>query len=109
VLEIGRAIATALEHEWAEVLLPGAPVDGVGDHPWGVPRPFVLDTTAAEIELGYKPVTTYAAAAKATCEWLVRTTEGRDWGEALPKLKEHPGELFDYAAEDEYLAGLRGG
>ena len=109
VVEIGRAIAAALDHEWAEVLLSGPPLGSVGDHPWGVPRPFVLDTTAAELELGYRPVTTYAAAAPATCEWLRQVTAGREWQEALPKLHEHPGELFDYAAEDEFLASLTGG
>jgi nucleoside-diphosphate-sugar epimerase len=106
VLEIGRAIGAALNHEWAEVLLAGSPRDGgVGDSPWGVPGSFVLDMTEAEFEVGYRPITTYRKAVPETCEWLVEATRGRDWREVLPVLAEH-GELFDYEAEDAYLRGL---
>jgi len=75
-------------------LLPGAEQDTVGDHPWNIARPFVLDMTSAEIELGYKPVTTYERAVVRTVEWLTG-------GEAA----EVDG-LFDYEAEDRFLAGL---
>jgi nucleoside-diphosphate-sugar epimerase len=109
VLEIGRAIGAALNHEWAEVLLEGPPRDaGVGDSPWGVPGSFVLDMTEAEFELGYRPLTTYEKAVPETCEWLVEATRGRDWREVLPALAEH-GELFDYAAEDAFVRGLTAG
>ena len=106
VAEIGRHIAAALNHEWAEVLLPGPPRAGVGDNPWSVPRPFVLDMTEAEFEVGYRPVTTYERAVVETCEWLVSATEGRDWREALPVAARLYSEQFDYDAEDEYLRGL---
>ena len=109
VLEIARAIGGALGGELVEVTFPGPPVDGVGDHPWGVPRPFVVDMSEAELELGYRPVTTYAKAVKGTCEWLVAATAGRDWREVLHQLASHPGELFDYEAEDAFLAALRDG
>ena len=39
--DLGRAIAAVLDHELAEVLLPGPPRGSVGDHPWRVPKPFV--------------------------------------------------------------------
>src|SRR5437773_10680 len=52
VLEISRAIAAALDHEWTEVLLPGAvPPNHPSGTPWSAPRPFVMDMTEAEFEL----------------------------------------------------------
>jgi nucleoside-diphosphate-sugar epimerase len=109
VAEIGRHIAKAMNHEWTEVLLPGPPQAGVGDNPWSVPRPFVLDMTEAEFEVGYRPVTTYERAAGETCDWLVSATEGRDWREALPVAARLYGEQFDYAAEDAFVRGLTAG
>jgi nucleoside-diphosphate-sugar epimerase len=105
LLEITRAIAAALDHEWSEVLVPGAPEGKVGGTPWSVPdsHPFVVDMTAAEREVGYRPVTTYAEAVRAACEWLVETTRGRDWREVLPPHARYYGELFDYEAEDAFL------
>jgi len=108
VAEIGRHIARALNHEWTEVLLTGPPKDGVGDNPWGVARPFVLDMTEAEFEVGYRPVTTYEKAIPETCEWLVEATRDRDWREVLPSLADKP-EVFDYDAEDESVRALTAG
>jgi nucleoside-diphosphate-sugar epimerase len=109
VLDIARTIAAIFEHEWVEVLLPGPPAPGrVGATPWSVPKPFVVDTTAAEIDLAYRPVTTYERAVRATCEWLVEATRERDWRDVLPDWAvAYLADRFDYAAEDEYLAGLR--
>jgi nucleoside-diphosphate-sugar epimerase len=109
VVEIGRHIAAALEHDWAEVLLPGAPQGSVGDNPWDVARPFVLDMAEAEFEVGYRPVTTYAKAVGETCAWLVATTEGRDWREVLPGTARLYVDEFDYEAEDALIGGLRAG
>jgi nucleoside-diphosphate-sugar epimerase len=109
VAEIGRHIAAAMNHEWSEVLLTGPPRDGVGDNPWAVPRPFVLDMAEAEFEVGYRPVTTYAKAVAETCEWLVDVTEGRDWREVLPGTAKLYADEFDYTAEDELLRGLTAG
>ena len=109
VVEIGRYVAAALKHDWAEVLLSGPPRAGVGDNPWGLPRPFVLDMTEAEFELGYRPVTTYAEAVGETCAWLVEATEGKDWRDVLRGAGDHYGSLFDYAAEDELIRGLTAG
>lgn len=108
VLEIGRAISTALDRELVEVLLAGPPLNGLADNPWAVPRPFVVDMNEAELELGYRPVTSYAKAVAGTCEWLVAATEGKDWQEVLPNLARQPGNLFDYDAEDAFLAELSG-
>ena len=98
-LEICRAIGAALDHEFEPVLLPA---DEYGN-PWGLPadHPCVFDMTAAERELGYRPVTTYPEAVGATCEWLRGELEsGRDWnGTYLEKG-------LDYDAEDAAIASV---
>lgn len=103
--EIGAAINALLDHSPQEVLLDGAPHPVVGDSPWGVPRPFVLDTAAAERELGYRAPTTYEQALPAAVEWLVAALAGRDWREVFPFFRRVYGEQsFDYALEDAWLA-----
>jgi nucleoside-diphosphate-sugar epimerase len=110
VLEISRLISRHLGHEWTEVLLPGPPhADVVGANPWGVPRPWVMDMTEAELQLAYRPVTTYARAVGATVDWLVDATKGRDWREVLPRAAEVYANLFDYDAEDGFLRGFADG
>jgi len=93
-LGICHAIGEALGHEFEPVLLPG---DGY-DNPWAVERPFVVSMTAAEEELGYRPVTTYPEAVRETCAWLVGELEsGRTWeGTYLEGM-------LDYVVEDEAL------
>jgi nucleoside-diphosphate-sugar epimerase len=102
-LEISRTIARLLDHEWREVLLDEAPGD-LGRTPWDAPHPIVLDTTTAR-ELGYTPAGDYATTVPATVEWLVEAASG---GEGAPHLPadDDPffGPLFDYAAEDRFLA-----
>jgi nucleoside-diphosphate-sugar epimerase len=109
LLEISRAIAAALEHEWTEILLSGAPDGKVGETPWSVPdtHPFVADMSAAEREVGYRPVTGYPDGVRAACEWLVDATRGKDWREVLPTHARYYGELFDYDAEDAALRARR--
>jgi nucleoside-diphosphate-sugar epimerase len=98
-VEIARACAAALDVEWAEVLLPGAAVEGVGDTPWSVPASVVVSMAEAELELRYRPVTTYAAAVRETVRWLV---------ESRPEPTSYLASMFDYAREDAFLAGLAG-
>jgi nucleoside-diphosphate-sugar epimerase len=98
-LEICQAIGAALGHEFEPVLLPA---DEYGN-PWGIPPeyPCVLDMTAAERELGYRPVTTYPEAVGETCEWLLGELErGRDWKGTYLEA------TLDYAAEDAAIASL---
>jgi len=104
VLEISRAVAAALDHEWTEVLLPT--LDEPCETPWSTPRPVVLDMTEAAFEVGYRPVTTYERAVRAMCEWLVEATKDRPWQELMPRMAEYLQDSFDYAAEDELLGGL---
>ena len=110
LLEISRTIAAAMAHEWEEVLLPGEPDGPVGQTPWSVPdsHPFIVDMSAAEREVGYGPVTDYRDGVPAACEWLVEVTRGKDWRDVLTSHARYYGALFDYAAEDEYLARPRG-
>jgi nucleoside-diphosphate-sugar epimerase len=106
LLEISRAIAAALDHEWREILLPGDPEGSVGKTPWSVPdsHPFLVDMSAAEREVGYRPVTNYPDGVRVACEWLVEATRGQDWREVLPSHARYYGELFDYDVEDERAA-----
>jgi nucleoside-diphosphate-sugar epimerase len=106
LLEISRAIAGAMNHEWTEVLLPtlGEPCET----PWTGPKPVVLDMTDAAFEVGYRPVTTYERAVRATCDWLVEATKERPWQELMPRMAQYMQDSFDYAAEDEFLRGLIG-
>jgi nucleoside-diphosphate-sugar epimerase len=113
VLDIARAIADALGHEWAEILVdrPAGRKPGesfIGDTPWSAVRPLVADMTAAELDLRYRAVTTYPRAVKATCEWLVEATRGKDWREVLPRSAEYMADSFDYQAEDALIEGLTG-
>ena len=114
VLDIARAIADALGHEWAEILVdrPGGRKPGesfVGETPWSVLQPLVADMTAAELDLRYRAVTTYPKAVQATCEWLVEATRGKDWLEVLPRTAELMADAFDYEAEDAFIEGLTDG
>lgn len=106
VLEISRAVASHLGHEWQEVLVDD---DAAGRTPWDAPHPIVLDTTAA-LELGYAPAGDYAATVVEELEWLVAAARG---GESAGSVPADDDEFFarflDYAAEDRYLAARAGG
>ncbi|MFD7705560.1 NAD-dependent epimerase/dehydratase family protein [Streptomyces sp. NPDC059785] len=102
--EIGEAVDAVMGVETETVLVEGPPpAPAVGESPWSVPRPVVCDMSAAERELGYRPVTRYADRPAGTVEWIERRLAGRDWREAYPKMHAAYGDLFDYAAEDAWL------
>jgi nucleoside-diphosphate-sugar epimerase len=105
VVEIARAVAANLDHDWAEVLID-EPVGNVGETVWSTPHPVVLDMTDAEFELGYRPVTTYEQALPETLAWLVEATRGREWREVLPTTAKIMESSFDYAAEDAFITRL---
>ncbi|MFE9405659.1 NAD-dependent epimerase/dehydratase family protein [Streptomyces sp. NPDC006530] len=108
VAEIGAAIDEVLGVRSELVLVEGPPPHGtVGSTPWSVAHPIVYDMSAAERELGYRPVTGYAESLPATVEYLASRLEGREWSEAFPKMAKNYASvgLFDYAAEDDWLAG----
>jgi nucleoside-diphosphate-sugar epimerase len=110
VAEIGAAIDAVLGHACETVLIEGEPpADGVGETPWSVPRPLVYGMAAAERELGYRAVTTYEDSLPDTVAWTLDALRERDWREVFPTTARIYGSaelnIFDYAAEDRWLAG----
>ena len=101
-------VAATVDYHPVEVLLPGYPQGEVGASPWTAPRPFVLDMTAAERELGYRPLVSYGDAVKQTAHWLLEHVEGRAWREALPALAPAADALFPYEQEDFAVRALLG-
>ncbi len=108
VAEIAAAIDSVMGVEPETVLIEGAPPSPtVGDTPWSVPVPVVFDMSAAERELGYRPVVArYTDRLPETVAWIEHRLAGRDWREAYPRMFQNYGDLFDYAAEDAYLDSL---
>jgi nucleoside-diphosphate-sugar epimerase len=110
VAEIAAAVDAVLGYVCETVLVEGEPpAPGVGSSPWSVPRPAVFDMAAAERELGYRAVTTYEDSLPDTIGWTLDALRERDWREVFPTLARIYGEgdhdIFDYAAEDRWLAG----
>ncbi|WP_208036505.1 NAD-dependent epimerase/dehydratase family protein [Streptomyces cyanogenus] len=102
VAGIGAAIDAVMGVETRTAYLDGPPAGSVGRTPWSVPRPVVFDMSAAERELGYRPVVSYAETLPETVEWLTGALRGRDWRAAFPLLAQVYPDLFDYAAEDAW-------
>ncbi|MGW2015183.1 NAD-dependent epimerase/dehydratase family protein [Streptomyces sp. NPDC001927] len=107
VAEIGAAIDAVMGVESETVLMEGAPEDTVGLSPWTAPHPVVFDMGAAERELGYRPVVSYAESLPATVAYLSRRVAEQEWREAFPGLVKYGVDFFDYAAEDAWLAARR--
>lgn len=105
VAEIAAAIDAVMGVETESVLIDGPPPSPtVGDTPWSVPVPVVFDMSAAERQLGYRPVVArYPDRLAETVAFIEGQLAGRDWKEAYPKMFQTYGDLFDYAAEDAYL------
>ncbi|GAA0582787.1 NAD(P)H-binding protein [Streptomyces crystallinus] len=105
VAEIGAAVDEVLGVDSETVVFDGAPAEGstVGLTPWSAPHSVVYDMAAAERELGYRPVTGYVESLPATVASIVDRLGGGDWREAFPGMANYP-DLFDYAAEDAWLA-----
>jgi nucleoside-diphosphate-sugar epimerase len=102
VLELARRISSASGHEWVEVLLPHWGGRGeVGQTPWSVPKPFLVDMSKAERELGYSPAVTWSNAIDAQVEWLLEVTRDGAWQDVLPTGAQYL--RFDYEAEDEFV------
>jgi nucleoside-diphosphate-sugar epimerase len=102
VAAIGRIVAPEVEQVVVEGL---PPVANVGDHPWLVERPVRCDMGAA-LALGYRPVMDYAAGVADVVAWAEEATAGRPWQEVFPRLAQYPMALFDYQAEDAWLAAM---
>ncbi|MCP2261412.1 Nucleoside-diphosphate-sugar epimerase [Streptoalloteichus tenebrarius] len=109
VLEIGRAVAELLDHEWREVPLPPDAPPPLGVTPWSLPGDVVLSMARAHEELGYRPVTSCLGSLAAEVEWVLASVADRDWREVFTDLVDkYDGiDFFDYATEDAYLAAHR--
>jgi nucleoside-diphosphate-sugar epimerase len=105
-LEISRTIARQLDHVWDEVLLD-EPEGTVGSHPWDAPHPIVLDMTAATA-LGYIPAGDYATTVADEVQWLVSAARGGGMEDLSGFDQTFFSSMFDYAAEDRYLASRTG-
>jgi nucleoside-diphosphate-sugar epimerase len=107
VAAIGAAVDAVLGHRAEDVLVDGPPPVGtVGDSPWGVPYPVVMDMAEAARVLGYRAVTTYEESLPETVEWLVAALREADWRELFTRSAQGL-DFFDYAAEDRWLAERR--
>ncbi|MFB7586206.1 NAD-dependent epimerase/dehydratase family protein [Streptomyces sp. NPDC056169] len=104
VAEIGAAIDAVMGVSSETVLMDGEPDGTVGATPWTAPHPIVYDMTAAERELGYRPVVSYVETLPETVAWLTAHLGDREWREAFTGLAKYGVDLFDYAAEDAWLA-----
>jgi nucleoside-diphosphate-sugar epimerase len=103
VLEIARTIGVTAGHSYDEVLVLD-PDEPTGQSPWSAPKPLLVDMTKAEHELGYVPAVTWADALPRQVQWLIDTTEGRDWREVLTRGANYL--QFDYDAEDRFVESL---
>ncbi|HJP80221.1 MAG TPA: NAD-dependent epimerase/dehydratase family protein [Pseudonocardiaceae bacterium] len=103
-LDISRTITNHLGHTWDEILLDDTAPTHLGHHPWESTAPVILDTTAA-LQLGYQPVGDYATTVTPLVDWLSNKAQGGVGEKTLPGLNDpYFDTLFDYSAEDTYLA-----
>lgn len=104
-LEISRTVAGHLGHHWEEVLLDRHAPAELGMHPWDRLPAIRLDTSAAR-RLGFEPAGDYATTVGAELDWLVSIAEHGGSAARLPPEFDHEyfAPMFDYAAEDTYLA-----
>ncbi|MGW1051932.1 NAD-dependent epimerase/dehydratase family protein [Streptomyces sp. NPDC002521] len=104
VAGIGAAVDAVMGVETETTFLAAPPEGSVGQSPWSTPLPVVADMSAAERELGYRPVVSYAESLPETVAWLTDGLRaGRDWRECFPLLARVYPDLFDYAAEDAWF------
>ncbi len=100
--QIGDAIAEQLywQPEWIDV----SDRRFVGRTPWSVGKPFVCDTRRLQDATGIAP-STYNPNCHDAVAWLKHLNPS-DWRAAFPPLAAYPWDLFDYEAEDLFLASL---
>jgi nucleoside-diphosphate-sugar epimerase len=106
VSEIGDYVARAINHEWEIIPLPEEHSTGpIGETPWTHPDPIVLDTSAA-LATGYRQATTYAGALPGLVTAALVETADRDWRDVYPDLASYAAQMFDYAAEDDFVSRI---
>lgn len=80
--------------------------NGVGRTPWSIPRPIKISSARAISAFDLSPLP-YSVAVAPSVDWLAESPP-TDWRTAYPQLAAYPWKLFDYAAEDCFLAGMGG-
>lgn len=103
ISEIGAAIMEAC-HIAAEMVAledKGYP-PSMGATPWSIPAPFTISGEKA-LGIGYRPIGDYRTTVMSACEYLKQNAD-RDWRQAYPQLAAYPYDMFDYEAEDRWLA-----
>jgi nucleoside-diphosphate-sugar epimerase len=99
VAEIGGTIAARMARPLTIQRLAGPPRGHVGQTPWAVPRPYLVDSSAA-LAAGYSHQGDYAAHVAPMIDWLITTANDGDWRARFPGLTIYGFDMFDYAAED---------
>ncbi len=106
VRKIASLIASFLEHDWEEVLVPATlSAQPFLDNPWGVPGSWVLDTSLSHQELGFVPVATYDKAVAETVNSILKTVS-KSGVEAFSTAIAYLPRAFDYEAEDVLARSL---
>jgi len=104
VSHIGGTIAQDMEIICEFVPFNGPPQGSVGRTPWSVPKPFTVSCNRA-FDTGWDGFTTYPGVGESAIDWLAKLNP-TDWRAAFPQLAAYPWDLFDYEAEDRFLASL---
>ena len=104
VYEIGTAIARIMEREISFELETGQEDGLVGRTPWSVPKPFIVDASKA-MRAGSLARIEFGVEAEPAIQWL-RDLNPSDWQAAFPQLAAYTWDMFDYQAEDSFLATL---
>ena len=99
VTEIGTVIAARMARPIAFRRLASAPRNHIGETPRCVPRPYIIDNSAA-LAAGFRHAGDYAMLVEPMIDWLVATASDGDWRPRYPVLACYGYGPFDYAAED---------
>lgn len=97
-LEISRVICRYLGYQWEEILLDDSAPSGLGSHPWESELPIVLNTQAS-LDLGYRPVGSYAETIPQEIDWLLANPQYRP-----DSADQFFASFLDYEQEDRALA-----
>lgn len=103
ISEIGAAIMANCNRkaELVPVEDNGYP-PSMGATPWSIPSPFTISGAKA-LGIGYQPVGDYTTTVTSACDYLMQHSND-DWKNAYPQLAAYPYDMFDYQAEDRWLA-----
>lgn len=105
VREIGNFLAKWTKARFELVLdIPADAPPTIGRTPWSVPKPFVVDGRKAD-KAAPGTRTSYRDSAANLATDLANFPPA-DWRSAFPQLAAYPWDLFDYEAEDRFLASL---